>query len=332
MARFKLSERQADDILDLRLRQLARLEAIKIEQELKEQREEQKKLEEILGSPAALKRTLIKEIEGDAKQYGDARRTLILEQKKAVAEIKVVDEPITVVVSQKGWVRGRNGHGHDPAQFAFKAGDGLYGTFECRTVDTLLVFGSNGRVYSVAVSALPGARGDGQPITTLIDLETGSQPVHYVAGTPEVTLMLSGTGGYGLLARIGDMASQKRAGKSFLTLDEGDKLLPPVGVAAAHKQVACLSLSGRLLVFPLDEVKLQANGGRGLVLMDVDAKDPLVSVATCANALKVSGVGRAGKAKEADLAGAALAVYRGSRARKGKVCDLGMKAQRLLAP
>ncbi len=332
MARFKLSERQADDILDLRLRQLARLEAIKIEQELKEQREEQKKLEEILGSPAVLKRTLIKEIEADAKQYGDARRTLIQEQKKAVAEIKVVDEPVTVVVSQKGWVRARNGHGHDPAQFAFKAGDGLYGTFECRTVDTLLVFGSNGRIYSVAVSALPGARGDGQPITTLIDLETGSQPVHYVAGTPEVTLMLSGTGGYGLLARVGDMVSQKRAGKSFLTLDEGDKVLPPVAVAGTHRQVACLSLSGRLLVFPLDEVKLQANGGRGLLLMDVDAKDPLVSVATCANALKVSGAGRAGKAKEADLAGAALAVYRGTRARKGKVCDLGMKAQRLLAP
>ncbi|HET6827516.1 MAG TPA: DNA topoisomerase IV subunit A, partial [Ramlibacter sp.] len=149
MARFKLSERQAEDILELRLRQLARLEAIRIQQQLKELREEQKKLEEILGSPAALRRLMVKEIEQDTKQFADARRTLIQAEKKAVAEVKVVDEPVTVVVSQKGWVRARQGHGHDAASFAFKAGDGLYGTFECRTVDTLLAFGSNGRVYTV---------------------------------------------------------------------------------------------------------------------------------------------------------------------------------------
>ena len=98
---------------------------------------------------------ILKEIEADAKQYGDERRTLIQAEKKAVAEVRVIDEPVTVVVSLKGWVRARQGHGHDPASFAFKAGDGLYGTFECRTVDTLLAFGSNGRVYSVPVSVLP---------------------------------------------------------------------------------------------------------------------------------------------------------------------------------
>jgi topoisomerase-4 subunit A len=329
IARFKLSERQADDILDLRLRQLARLEAIKIEQELAEQREDQKKLEEILASPAALRRTLIKEIEADARQHGDERRTLIQPQKKAVAEVKVLDEPVTVVVSQKGWVRARNGHGHEAGQFAFKAGDGLYGTFECRTVDTLLVFGSNGRVYSVAVSALPGARGDGQPITTMIDLEPGTQPMHYVAGTADVTLLLSHTGGYGLLARVGDLTSQKRAGKSFLSVEAGEHLLPPVALPPAHPNVACLSLSGRLLVFGGDELKLQPKGGRGLLLMDVDAKDPLVSVATCAKALKVHGTGRGGKPREEDLAGAALGEYAGKRGRRGKALGQGMKAQRL---
>src|SRR6478736_8460851 len=127
IARFALSDRQAEDILEIRLRQLARLEAIKIEQELKELREEQGKLEEILGSPAALRRLMVKEIEQDAKQFADARRTLIQAEKKAVAEIKVIDEPVTVVVSQKGWVRAKQGHGHDAASFAFKAGDGLYG-------------------------------------------------------------------------------------------------------------------------------------------------------------------------------------------------------------
>src|SRR5512134_661599 len=193
IARFKLSDRQAEDILEIRLRQLARLEAIKIEQELKELRDEQKKLEEILGSPAALRRLMVKEIEQDAKAHGDERRTLIQAEKKAVAEIRVVDEPVTVVVSQKGWVRARQGHGHEAASFAFKAGDGLYAAFECRTVDTLLAFGSNGRVYTVPVSTLPGARGDGQPVTTMIELEAGTQLLHYFAGPATAWLLLSGS-------------------------------------------------------------------------------------------------------------------------------------------
>src|SRR5450830_1901635 len=175
MLRFKLSAPQAEDILEIRLRQLARLEAIKIEQELATLREEQKKLEEILGSPSTLRRLMIKEIEADAKTFADPRRTLIQAEKKAVLEVKVVDEPVTVVVSQKGWVRAQKGwaseraaNGGAPAEYNFKAGDALYDTFECRTVDTLLAFGSNGRVYSVAVALLPGARGDGQPMTSLL--------------------------------------------------------------------------------------------------------------------------------------------------------------------
>ena len=335
IAAFGLTEIQADDILDIRLRQLARLEAIKIEKELGEKREEQRKLEDILSSPTALKRTVIKEIEADAKAHGDDRRTLIQAEKRAVVEVKIVDEPVTVVVSLKGWVRAMKGHGHEAGGFAFKSGDGLYGTFECRTVDTLLVFGSNqggtGRVYTVAVGALPGARGDGTPITTLIDLESGTQPLHYVAASVEATLLLANTGGFGLLAKVGDMTSRQRGGKSFLSIDDADRLLPPVPVLAAHTQVACLSLGGRLLVFPLDELKLQSNGGKGLTLMDVDAKDPLVSIATCANGVKVLGTGRGGKAKEEDLKGATLASHAGKRARKGKVIDAPIKGQRVVA-
>ncbi|MDE2593258.1 MAG: DNA topoisomerase IV subunit A, partial [Burkholderiales bacterium] len=273
--RFKLSDRQAEDILEIRLRQLARLEAIKIEQELSELRAEQAKLEDILGNPGVLKRTVIKEIEQDAKQYGDERRTLIQAEKRAVAEVKVIDEPVTVVVSLKGWVRARTGHGHDPAGFAFKAGDGLYGTFECRTVDPMIIMGTNGRVYSVPVSTLPGARGDGAPITTMIELESGTQPQHYLAGHADQTLLLANSGGFGLLAKLGDLTTRQKGGKSFLTLDEGDVVLPPVLVQSGHTQVACLAQGGRMLVFALDELKLQANGGRGLTLMDVDAKtDP----------------------------------------------------------
>jgi topoisomerase-4 subunit A len=330
IARFKLSETQADDILDIRLRQLARLEAIKIEQELKDLRIEQGKLEDILNSPATLKRTIVKEIEADAKQHGDDRRTLIQAEKKAVAEIKVIDEPVTVVVSLKGWVRALKGHEIDAATLAFKAGDGLYGVFPCRTVDPLLVFGSNGRVYSTTVAQLPGGRGDGQPITTLVELESGTQPLHYFAAAADTTLLLANTGGFGLLAQVGDMVSRQRGGKSFLALEASDKVLPPATVNTAHTQVACLSLSGRLLVFKRDELKLQPKGGRGLTLMDVDTNDPLVSVASCANAIKVLGTGRGGKAKEEELKGASLGVYAGKRARKGKLLDAGMKPHRVL--
>jgi topoisomerase-4 subunit A len=329
-ARFKLSEIQADDILDIRLRQLARLEAIKIQQELKELRVEQGKLEDILNNPASLKRTVVKEIESDAKQYGDDRRTLIQAEKRTVAEVKVIDEPVTVVVSLKGWARALKGHEVDAVALQFKAGDALYGVFPCRSIDTLLVFGSNGRVYSTGVGGLPGGRGDGQPITTLIELESGTQPLHYFAAAGDTTLLLANTGGFGLMAKLADMVSRQRGGKSFLSLESSDKLLPPVPVGPAHRQVACLSLSGRLLVFPLDELKLQSNGGRGLTLMDVDAKDPLVSVATCAAALRVLGTGRGGKAKDDELKAASLAVYAGKRARKGKLLDLGMKPHRVL--
>lgn len=334
IARFKLSDRQAEDILEIRLRQLARLEAIKIEQELKSLREDQAKLEDILGSPAALKRTVIKEIEADAKAHGDERRTLIQAEKRAVAEIKVMDEPVTVVVSLKGWVRAMKGHEIDPATLAFKPGDALYGTFPCRSVDSLLVFGSpakgSGRVYTVAVSALPGGRGDGVPITSLIDLESGTQPAHYFAGSADTTLLLANTGGFGLLAKAGDMQGRQRAGKSFLTLEDSDHVLPPVPVLPAHKQVACLAMDGRLLVFPLDELKLQSNGGKGLTLMDVDDKSPLVSVATCAGILKVMGMGRGGKPKEEDLKGAALLEHEGKRARKGRKVDGLQKVLRVV--
>jgi topoisomerase-4 subunit A len=327
--RFRLSDRQAEDILEIRLRQLARLEAIKIEQELKGLREEQGRLEEILNSPAALKRTVVKEIEADAKTHGDERRTLIQAEKKAVAEVKVIDEPVTVVISSKGWVRARQGHGHDAAAFAFKAGDTLYGTFECRTVDTLLVFGSNGRVYSVAVSGLPGARGDGQPITSMIELESGTQPQHYFAGPADATLLLANTGGYGLLAKAGDLQSRQRGGKGFLTLAESEKPLPPSRADAAA-QIACLSLGGRLLVFSLDDLKLQPKGGRGLTLMDLEAKDALVSAAAFDKTLRVLGTGRGGKAKDETLGAAAVAVYKGARARKGKPADIGFKPTWLL--
>ena len=345
IARFSLSDRQAEDILEIRLRQLARLEAIKIEQELAELRGEQGKLEEILGSPATLRRLMIKEIEADAKTFADPRRTLIQTEKKAVLEVKVVDEPVTVVVSEKGWVRTRSGHGHEATSFAFKAGDGLYGTFECRSIDTLLVFGSNGRIYSVPVSLLPGGRGDGQPVTTLLELETGTQLLYYFAGPAHATLLVSSSGGYGFVASVDNMVSRQKAGKAFLTCGEGETVCPPSVVAgaqgkvtvagtpalrvAAATHVACASTGGRILTFEISELKTMANGGRGLMLIDLEAKDTLAGAAAYTRSIRIDGIGRGGKERDETLEIRSLNNARAARGRKGKAADLGFKPNRI---
>ncbi|MBS0609966.1 MAG: DNA topoisomerase IV subunit A, partial [Proteobacteria bacterium] len=335
MARFNLSERQAEDILEIRLRQLARLEAIKIEQELSELRKEQGQLEDILANPASLRRLMVKEIEADAKQFADARRTLIQAEKKVVAEVKVVDEPTTVVVSQKGWVRTRQGHGHAADSFAFKAGDGLYGTFECRTVDQLIAFGSNGRLYSVPVAQLPGGRGDGQPVTTLIELEAGTQIAHYFAGPLATQLLLAGSGGYGFIASIEGMVSRNKAGKAFVSLAEGEQLCAPSLVAggsgsqeaAPATHVCCASAGGRILTFELAELRQMDKGGRGLMLIALDDKDSLAGAAAYTRSVRIAGLGRGGKEREEQLEIRSLNNARAPRGRKGKAADLGFKPQ-----
>ena len=333
IARFALSERQAEDILEIRLRQLARLEAIKIEQELRSLRDEQKKLEEILGSPATLRRLMVREIEADAKTFGDPRRTLIQSEKRSVVELRVVDEPVTVVVSDRGWVRVRSGHGHDPAGFAFKSGDGLYGTFECRSIDTLLVFGNKGRVYSVPVSMLPGARGDGQPVTTLLDLEPGTQLAYYFAGPAGASLLLSSSGGYGFLATVENMTSRLKAGKAFVTCNESETLTRPSPVSGTSgsvplpvaPHVACASTGGRILCFGIEELNAMANGGRGLKLIDLETKDELAGAAAYTRSVRIAGMGRGGKAREETLEIRSLNNARAARGRKGKAADLGFK-------
>ena len=345
IARFNLSERQAEDILEIRLRQLARLEAIKIEQELKGLREEQNKLEDILGSPATLRRLLIKEIEADAKTFEDPRRTLIQAEKRAVAEVKVVDEPVTVIVSQKGWVRAQKGWASEKAagnggtapEYSFKSGDTLYGAFECRSVDTLLVFGSSKdksvRVYTVPVASLPGARGDGQPVTTLIELDAGTHVTHFFAGPVGASVLLANTGGYGFIATVENMMSRQRGGKAFIDVGEGEQLCRPslVGGASgaepmpAATHVACASTGGRILTFDIAELKALPKGGRGLTLIDLEPKDTLAGAAAYTRSVRIEGIGRGGKERDETLEIRSLNNARAARGRKGKAADLGFK-------
>lgn len=325
MQRFKLSERQADDILEMRLRQLARLEGIKIEQELAAQRDERVKLADLLENPASLKRAMIKELEADAKQYGDDRRTLIEPAERAVMETRVLDEPVTVVVSQKGWLRARQGHGHDASQFTFKQGDNLYGAFECRTTDSLIALSDSGRAYTVPVSALPSARGDGQPVTSMVDVESGRRIVHMMVAAPQTRWLLATAKGMGFLTRTGDMMSRQRAGKQFVNLEAGDALARPIPVFDQATHLVMLTAKRKCLVIDLAEVKALTGGGRGSILMQLDANDPLVQIVPVgAKGLRVVGTYR-NREWEEILAGSALAVYVGKRARKGRLLEVKVK-------
>jgi len=316
---FKLTERQADDILDLRLRQLARLEGIKIEQELAELRKDAAGLQKLLGSDGALRRQVGKEFDDDGKKHGDPRRTLIEAAERASVETKVVDEPVTVIISEQGFARARTGHGHDASQFTFKPGDGLYGAYEVRTTDLLIAVGSNGRVYSMPVAQLPSARGDGAPVTSMIELEPGTRLVAYFAGAATEPLLLATSNGYGFACQLGDLATRQKGGKQFISVDEGATPLRPVRVdTAADDRIACLSQNGRLLVFAANEIKAQSGGGRGVILMGLDDGENLIAAQPCSNAgVIVSGTAKSGKPVEVAVARADLEAHTGHRARKG---------------
>mgnify|MGYP000999058624 FL=1 len=341
MQAFGLTERQAEDILEIRLRQLARLEAIRIEQELKELFDERKKLQGLLGSEATLKKAVIKEIEADIKTYGDDRRTLIEAAEKAAVEARQVEEPVTVIISAKGWVRSRQGHGHDARQFNFKTGDELAGAYEVKTTDQLHALASNGRVYSIPVAGLPSARGDGVPVTSFVELEAGSQILHAFAASADAGVLLATEKGFGLTCVAGDWQSRMKAGKHFLTLEEGDVPLPPVLFDASRTDATVVCLSdgqgggdkGRVLAYPVSEVKTLHKGGRGVTLMGLEKKETLRQVIVAADTgLVVTGTGRMAKPQSRTMSTREIAANTGTRGRKGKQLDPRWKDVRLWLP
>ena len=343
MQAFGLTERQAEDILEIRLRQLARLEAIRIEQELKALEDERKKLQGLLGSEATLKKAVIREIEADIKTYGDDRRTLIETAEKAAVEAKQVEEPVTVIISEKGWVRARQGHGHDARQFGFKTGDSLQGAHEVMTTDLVYALASNGRVYSVPVAGLPSARGDGVPITSFIELEAGSQILFAFAAKADAHVLLATEKGFGLTCVAADWQSRMKAGKHFMTLEDGDVPLPPVLFDPADPKtgqtVVCFSDGvgggdkGRVLTYPVAEVKTLHKGGRGVTLMGLEKKEKLRQVIVAGEAgLVVTGTGRMAKAQSRSMTAREIAANAGTRGRKGKQLDPRWKEVRLWTP
>jgi topoisomerase-4 subunit A len=319
MKQFKLTEVQAEDILEIRLRQLARLEGIKIETELKELKGERKELKALLGSDAEMKKLVAAEIRNDAKTYGDARRTEIEEADRAAFERQVVDEPLTVIVSRNGWVRARTGHGLDLGDVSYKTGDGPYSIFETRSVHYVGLIDSTGRAFSVQATELPGGRGDGQPLTAFIELAPGARLAHVVDAQPGKRYLFATSGGYGFIGRSEELLTRARAGKSFMTVDEDDTPIRPAPVPEKPEFAVALSGNGRMLLFPAGELKELARG-RGITLMGLDEDEKLVAVGFAGGgSVAITGTTRSGKERSITLRGEDLNHYVLHRARKGRV-------------
>lgn len=329
IARFELSDRQAEDILEIRLRQLARLEGIRIEKEIKQLEKEAKDLTRLLSKDAALREQVASEIDADALTYGDDRRTLIQESQRAAPVNNVIDEPVTVIISKKHWGRTRQGHGLDLSALPFKDGDGLLAKYECRTTDHCIVICDNGRVCSIPVNQLPSGRGDGVPLATLIELASGAKIAHVMCGKADQHVLIASAAGYGFTATLGDMVGRNKAGKQFISIEQEAILSPVLYSPTEQSLVAAASSDGRLLLFLLSEIKHLQGGGKGVILMGL-AEGETLAAASVINQAKLEVSGTTGTREHAiKLSGEALQSYFSKRARGGKPLQAKFKPKRI---
>lgn len=330
---FGLSEIQADDILEIRLRQLARLEWIKLETELNKLQQEREQLVSLLENEIAKKNLVIKEIEVDTKLYGDNRRTLIQPAERATLTQMTADEPVTLVLSKKGWLKTRVGHNLDLSQTTFKEGDGLMQAVEGRTVWPVILLDSHGRAYSVDAASIPGGRGDGVPAGSLVELDQGATIVAMLTALPQQHYLLANSGGYGFVIAFKDLVSRTKNGKVVMTVNDNETLLPPLPVpakslsAGSQTELIAVSSANRLLAFPLLELKVMAKG-RGLQIMSLPSDETLNFIVLSdlpeftletqgkrggrhQETLRVQDISnrRGHKGKELNVSGAILAIY-----------------------
>ena len=333
MQAFSLTELQAEDILEIRLRQLARLEGFKLEKELNELREEQGSLKHLLANEDDKKKLIIKEMQADAKQFGDERRTLIQAAERATLTQTTADEPITLILSQQGWLRSRAGHNIDASQISFKEGDGLQQILETRTIQAVVVIDSSGRSYTIDPAEVPKGRGDGIPMASLIDLPNGAKVLTLLAGEMSDHYLLANSGGYGFIAKLEDLHSRLKAGKTVLSLNDGETALLPVKVYQSSLinpdcQVILASEQKRLLAFSITEMKIMAKG-RGLQLMSLQENDQLTHV----NVLQSEEYNVHIQGKRGGISSERLktADIRAKRGRKGKLLDISGSIIAILA-
>lgn len=264
MKRFKLSSEQTDYILDTRLRQLARLEEMKIKDEQKELAEERDDLKKTLGSKSRLKTLVKNELKDDAEEYGDERRSPIVEREAAQALDEtslITSEPVTIVLSEKGWVRAAKGHDVNAAELSYKSGDGYQASSHGRSNQLVVFMDGSGRSYSMLAYTLPSARGQGEPLTGRVSPPDGANFVDTLAGNPDDLYLLSSDAGYGFVTRLENLYAKNKAGKAMLRLPKGAKVLRSCKVSSTKTdRIAAITSIGRMLVIPLGELPEMPKG------------------------------------------------------------------------
>ncbi len=263
IARYGLSDTQAEYILDTKLRQLARLEEVKIRSEQDELSQEKAELELLLGSDARLKTLVKKELKATAEEYGDDRRSPLRERGEAQAfneKDLLTAEPITAVLSDKGWLRAAKGHEIDPTSLSYKSGDKFLSAARGRSNQNVFLQDSGGRFYALPGHTLPSARGQGEPATGRLNIASGALFTDVVMGADEQKVLLGTDAGYGFVGKIGDLYTKNKAGKAVVSIPKGGRILSPKMVSDTNGLVAAVSNEGRLLVFPISELPELARG------------------------------------------------------------------------
>ncbi len=339
MRRFQLSQAQADAILNLRLRRLARLEEIKIQGELEQGRREQAALQRTLGSKARLKRQVKEEIQADLEEFGDERRSPLAESAAAASALDAARtapaEPVTVILSQKGWVRAAKGHDLDAAALTYRGGDDFLQAAPGRGNQSAVFLDSSGRCYSVPAHLLPSARGHGEPVSGWVTPPDGAVFVGVMAGDDADQYFLASDAGYGFVASLANLRVKTRTGKSVLKAPAGACVLPPARVFDCERDfAAAVSTSGRLLVTPLAGFPQLARG-KGVKIMQIppaallSGAERLAALTVCreGDALALESLNRRLTLKPADLE-----KYRGERGRRGALLPRGYRQVAKIEP
>ncbi len=275
MARFGLTDIQAEAILELKLRHLAKLEEMKIRGEQDALEKERAALEKTLGSKLMLTRLIRTEIERDAEQYGDARRSPIVARIAAVAlqtTALISNEPLTIILSEKGWIRAAKGHDIEVDSLNYRSGDSFLDAVKSRSTQPVYLLDSTGRAYSTSTHDLPSARTQGEPLTGRLNPPAGSMFTHLLAGNPDDWFVLASHFGYGFRVQLKELSSKNKAGKLLINLPKGAKVLKPVPVRNESDLLVVVTLQGRLLVFPVADLPALARG-KGNKLIQIPTVD-----------------------------------------------------------
>jgi len=261
--KFKLSVIQVDAILEIRLRQLAKLEEIKIKEEQGNLDSERKELEKMLGSKARLKTLIKKELKADVEVYGDKRNSPIVYREEATAfdETELISsDPVTVILSERGWVRAAKGHDIEPESLNYREGDAFFASAKGRNNQNAVFLDSKGKAYTLPCHSLPSARSQGEPLSGRLNAESGETFAGVVSGPIESKLVLASSSGYGFVANLGDLQTKNKSGKAALKVQENSQVLIPRSIQDEKDVLAAITNQGRMLVFPLNELPQLARG------------------------------------------------------------------------